>query len=67
MIALDDERRVVCFDLDYLLPIYNFDFTGQFVLFELDKISKRILSIDLVDEENRSIAMRTFKGMIFFC
>lgn len=62
VIALDDEGRVVCYDLDYLLPVYHFGFNGQFVLFELDKTTKRTLTTDLADIENSSIAMRSLMG-----
>ena len=63
IIALDEDGRVVCYDVDYLLPVYQFEFNGQFVLFELDKTTKRILTTDcLGDNDNRSIAMRSFLG-----
>jgi hypothetical protein len=50
--------------VDFLLPIYCIESNGQFVLFELDEKTKRILTTGMADMENRSIVMRTFKGKI---
>ncbi|EFX79172.1 hypothetical protein DAPPUDRAFT_304960 [Daphnia pulex] len=62
IIALDDEGRLICYDVDFLLPVYYIESNGQFVFLELDKTTKRILTTDLSDMENRSIIMRSFKG-----
>lgn len=61
---MDDEGRLICYDVDFLLPIYCIESNGQFVLFELDEKTKRILTTDMANMENRSIVMRTFKGKI---
>jgi len=53
---------MICYDVDFLLPVYYIESNGQFVFFELDKTTKRILTTDLADTENRSIVMRSFKG-----
>ncbi|XP_046647799.1 uncharacterized protein LOC124337829 [Daphnia pulicaria] len=62
IIALDEEGRLICYDVDFLLPNYYVESNEQFVFIELDKTTKRILTTDLSDMENRSVIMRSFKG-----
>ncbi|KAK4002762.1 hypothetical protein OUZ56_004564 [Daphnia magna] len=62
LIALNDEGKIICYDIDFLLPVYFVESNGQLVLFELDKTAKRILSTDFADTGNPSIVMRSFMG-----
>jgi hypothetical protein len=55
---------LICYDVDFLLPNYYVESNEQFVFIELDKTTKRILTTDLSDMENRSVIMRSFKGNI---
>lgn len=63
--TLDNEGRVVFYDRNFLLPVYQLDGNGQFVLLEMDETMKRTLTTDFNgDVENRSIVMRSFMGML---
>ena len=62
ILTLDNEGSVVCYDRSFLLPVYQIEGNGQFVLLEMDETMKRTLTTDLSDTENRSIIMRSFMG-----
>ncbi len=61
-LALDDEDRVICYDRDVMLPVYQLDSVDQLVLSDQDETAKRTLTVDCDANGNRSIVMRAFMG-----